>query len=141
MRHVNYVISNGLVRFARDHGCGIRLEELRGIRQTSRQRKETKRQADKNRDYWPYFDLETKVLYKAALAGVPVSPGAVHDSPQAPYATDPVRDTAQERESHGFSRVECQISCQAYLSARHSCSPLGCMLPSYYIGEGGADGH
>jgi len=29
-----------------------------------------------------------------------VSPGAVHDSPQAPYATDPVRGTAQEGESH-----------------------------------------
>jgi putative transposase len=162
VRHVNHVISKEIVQFAVDHGCGIRLEELRGIRQTAKQRTETKRQADKNRDYWPYFDLETKVLYKAALAGVPVEkvpaaytsksccrcgaigqrerhsfrcprcgyrghadhnasrnvgrwigvscpvvlergtpamgasvpPGAVHDSPQAPYATDPVRGTA-----------------------------------------------
>ncbi len=162
VRHVNHISSKEIVQFAVDHGCGIRLEELRGIRQTVKQRKDTKRQADKNRDYWPYFDLETKVLYKAALAGVPVetvpaaytsksccrcgaigqrerhsfrcprcgyrghadhnasrnvgrwigascpvmlergagvmpvsvSPGAVHDSPQAPYATDPARGTA-----------------------------------------------
>ncbi len=161
VRHVNHVISKELVQFAADQGCGIRLEELRGIRQTTRQRKDTKRQADTNRDYWPYFDLETKIVYKAALAGVPVEtvpaaytskscchcgaigprerhsfrcprcgyrghadhnasrnvgrwvgascpvvlerdasvmlasvpPGAVHDSPQAPYATDPVRGT------------------------------------------------
>ncbi len=72
VRHVNHVISKQIVRFAQDQGCGIRLEELRGIRAASRQRKETKRQADMNRDYWPYFDLETKVVYKAALAGVPV---------------------------------------------------------------------
>jgi len=162
VRHVNHVISKEIVQFAVDHGCGIRLEELRGIRQTARQRTDTKRQADKNRDYWPYFDLETKVMYKAALAGVPVEkvpaaytsksccrcgaigqrerhsfrcprcgyrghadhnasrnvgrwvgvscpvvlergagampasvpPGAVYDSPQAPYATDSVRGTA-----------------------------------------------
>ena len=72
VRHVNHVISKQIVRFAADHGSGIRLEELRGIRQTSKQRTNTKRQADKNRDYWPYFDLETKIMYKAALAGVPV---------------------------------------------------------------------
>jgi len=162
VRHVNHVISKQLVHFAKDHGCGIRLEELCGIRATATQRKDTKSQADKNRDYWPYYDLETKVAYKAALAGVPVdkvpaaytskscsrcgaigqrerhafrcprcgyrghadhnasrnvgrwvglscpvmlekggaamasvvSPGAVDDSPHAPYATDPVRGTA-----------------------------------------------
>ncbi len=167
VRHVNHIISKEVVRFAVDHGCGIRLEELRGIRQTTRQRKDIKKQADKNRDYWPYYDLETKIVYKAALAGVPVEkvpaaytsksccrrgaiglrerhrfrcprcayrghadhnasrnvgrwvgascpvvlergasvmgvsvpPGAVHDSPHAPYATDPVRGTAQEGES------------------------------------------
>jgi len=72
VRHVNHVISKEIVQFAQDHGCGIRLEELRGIRQTAKQRTSTKRQADKNRDYWPYFDLETKVMYKPALPGVPV---------------------------------------------------------------------
>jgi len=38
VRHVNHVISKEVVRFAQDHGCGIRLEELRGIRQTAGQR-------------------------------------------------------------------------------------------------------
>lgn len=71
-RQVNHTISKDLVRFAADHGCGIRLEDLSGIRRTSRQRKDTKRDAGHNRDYWPYYDLETKIVYKAALAGVPV---------------------------------------------------------------------
>ncbi len=43
VRHVNHVISKQVVRFAVDHGCGIRLEELRSIRQTARQRADTKR--------------------------------------------------------------------------------------------------
>jgi putative transposase len=72
VRHVNHRISKEVVRFAQDHGCGIRLEDLAGIRQRTRQRTDTKRDAGHNRDYWPYFDLETKICYKAALAGVPV---------------------------------------------------------------------
>jgi IS605 OrfB family transposase len=61
-----------VVRFAQDHSCGLRLEGLSSIRQRTRQRQDTKRDAGHNRDYWPYFDLETKICYKAALAGVPV---------------------------------------------------------------------
>ena len=72
MRHVNHVISKAVVRFAQAHGCGIRLEDLTGIRQRTRQRKKTRSDAGHNRDYWPYYDLETKITYKAALAGVPV---------------------------------------------------------------------
>ena len=72
VRHVNHVISKAVVRFAQAHGCGIRLEDLTGIRQRTRQRKETRSDAGHNGDYWPYYDLETTITYKAALAGVPV---------------------------------------------------------------------
>lgn len=64
IRHVNHIIAKELVRFARKHGCGIRMEDLSGIRQ-SKQRRSTKSKADQNRDFWPYFDLETKTAYKA----------------------------------------------------------------------------
>src|SRR5919202_1767835 len=70
VRHVNHVISKAVVRFAQAHGCGIRLEDLTGIRQRTRQRKATRTDAGHNRDYWPYDDLATKITYKAALAGV-----------------------------------------------------------------------
>jgi len=70
MQHVNHIISKELVSFAQRHGCGIRFEDLSDIRQT-RQRKTTKRDSGQNRDFWNYFDLEQKTLYKALLAGVP----------------------------------------------------------------------
>lgn len=69
VRHINHIISKKLVAFAKEHKCGIRMEDLSGIRQ-SRQRKSTKSKADLNRDFWPYYDLETKTAYKALKAGV-----------------------------------------------------------------------
>ena len=170
VQHVNHVISKAVVRFAQAYGCGIRLEDLTGIRQRTRQRKATRTDAGHNRDYWPYDDLATKITYKAALAGVPVETvpaaytsksccrcgavglrerqsfrcprcgyrghadhnasrnvgrwvgvscplvleqggavmassvprGAVNGSPQARYATGPVRGTEQEREFHAL---------------------------------------
>jgi len=103
VRHVNHVISKQLVRFAQDHGCGIRLEELRGIRANATQRKDTKRQADKNRDYWPYYDLETKVAYKAALAGVSV------DKVPAAYTSKSCSRCGAigQRERHAFRCPRC----------------------------------
>lgn len=82
IRPVNHIIAKELVRFARKHGCGIRMEDLSGIRQSrrgpaacatripSRQRKSTKAKAELNRDFWPYYDLETKTAYKALGASV-----------------------------------------------------------------------
>ncbi|MER3479176.1 MAG: transposase [Meiothermus sp.] len=70
IRHINHIISKKLVAFAQEHGCGIRMENLSGIRNTQ-QRKKTRGQAELNRDFWPYYDLETKTAYKALRAGVP----------------------------------------------------------------------
>jgi len=69
IRHINHIISKKLVAFAKEHGCGIRMEDLSGIRQ-SKQRQSTKAKADLNRDFWPYYDLESKTAYKALGAGV-----------------------------------------------------------------------
>lgn len=69
VRYVNHVVSKKLVAFAKEHGCGIRMEDLSGIRR-SKQRKSTKSKADLNRDFWPYYDLESKTAYKALGAGV-----------------------------------------------------------------------
>jgi putative transposase len=72
IQHINHIISKEIVQFAKAHNCGIRLEDLSGIRANSKQREITKRDAAENRDYWPYYDLEIKILYKARLAGVKV---------------------------------------------------------------------
>jgi putative transposase len=70
--HINHCLSKEVVALAQRCQAGIRLEDLAGIRQRSRQRQTTKTDAGKNRDYWPFFQLEQFILYKAHLAGVEV---------------------------------------------------------------------
>jgi putative transposase len=72
IQHINHIISKQIIQFAKANNSGIRLEDLSGIRANSKQREITKRDAAQNRDYWPYFDLEIKILYKARLAGLEV---------------------------------------------------------------------
>jgi IS605 OrfB family transposase len=70
--HINHKISKEIVGLAERTGNGIRLEDLSGIRQNSKQRKETKSDNGQNRDYWPFYQLEKFCGYKAALSSVPV---------------------------------------------------------------------
>jgi putative transposase len=81
MTHINHVISKELVQFAKDFGMGLRFEDLTGIRQTSKQRKQTKSDAGNNRDSWAFYQLEQFTRYKAIRAGVPVQ------SVPAPYTS------------------------------------------------------
>jgi IS605 OrfB family transposase len=81
MTHINHVISKELVQFAKDFGMGLRLEDLSGIRQTSKQRKKTKSDAGNNRDRWAFYQLEVFTRYKAIRSGVPVQ------SVPAPYTS------------------------------------------------------
>lgn len=69
LQHINHIFSKKLVTFVRGDSCGIRMEDLSGIRQ-SRQRRSTKGQADLN------HDLETRVAYKALRAGYMAHPQA-----------------------------------------------------------------
>lgn len=71
IQHINHIISKEAIAFAKKHQCGIRLEDLSGIRQ-SKQRKKTKSDASQNRDFWPFYQLEQYITYKAELAGVKV---------------------------------------------------------------------
>jgi IS605 OrfB family transposase len=71
MTQINHEISKQLVQFAKDFGMGLRLEDLSGIRQNSKQRKKTKSDAGNNRDYWAYSQLEKFTMYKAIREGVP----------------------------------------------------------------------
>jgi putative transposase len=70
--HINHKISKEIVGLAERAGCGIRLEDLTGIQQTSKQRKKTKSDNGQNRDYWPFYQLETFVGYKSAIRSIPV---------------------------------------------------------------------
>lgn len=65
--HINHCISKQIVSLAKRNSCGIRMEDLSGIRQTIKQRKKTKSDATKNRDFWPFYQLELFTKYKAQL--------------------------------------------------------------------------
>ncbi|AOQ23059.1 IS200/IS605 family transposase ISHarch20 [Moorella thermoacetica] len=70
---VNHKISRVVVKFAKSQGVIlIRMENLKGVRWTTRQRKVQKRDHGRNLDYWPYYQLQQFIKYKAALAGTRV---------------------------------------------------------------------
>lgn len=65
IQYWNHVIAKKIVQFAIDCGASIlKLEDLSNIRSM---RKYWKR-ADRNVNSWAFFDLETKITYKAQLA-------------------------------------------------------------------------
>ena len=102
--HINHTISKQIVGLAKRSGCGIRLEDLSGICQNTKQRKTTKSDAGKNRDYWPFFQLETFCLYKSELISV-----AVEKMP-APY-TSKTHHTCGRigvRNRHDFYCAHCE---------------------------------
>ncbi len=67
--HLNHCVSKEVVALAVRHACGIRIEDLSGIR-ASKQRKTTKSDAGQNRDFWPFYQLEQFIAYKAQLSSV-----------------------------------------------------------------------
>jgi putative transposase len=65
---INHTIAKRLVESAQRSAAGIGLEDLTGIRQRVKARRSQRpRQAN-----WGFFQLRQCVMYKAALAGVPV---------------------------------------------------------------------
>lgn len=65
---VNHWISKQLVQRAKGTGCGIALEDLKGIRERVTVRKSQRRQHHS----WAFYQLRRFIEYKAKLAGVPV---------------------------------------------------------------------
>jgi IS605 OrfB family transposase len=81
MTHINHIISKELVQFAKDHGMGLRFEDLSGCRSTMKQKKKIKSDSAENRDAWAFYQLELFTRYKAIQSGVPV------DNVPAPYTS------------------------------------------------------
>lgn len=69
MREVNHAISRRIVRFADSVDADVSLEDLSGIRQTSKQRRKNRSDAGTSRHTWAFYDLEQKISYKMALKG------------------------------------------------------------------------
>ena len=137
VRHINHIISKEVVAYARRHGCGIRLEDLSGIR-TSKQPKGVKRNVAHNRDYWPYYDLEQKILYKAGLAGVRVE----KVPPQYTSKTCCKCGAIGERQRHDFHCKRCGYRGHSdHNAARNIGAWLGMACPlELHVAAGGVHG-
>jgi putative transposase len=70
--YINHCLSKEVVALAQRCNAGIRLEDLTDIRHHTQQRHTTKTDAGQNRDYWPFYQLEKCIGYKAQLAGIVV---------------------------------------------------------------------
>ncbi|MGI9951312.1 transposase [Moorellaceae bacterium AZ2] len=70
---MNHKISRAVLDFAVAQGVTlIRMEDLTGVRWATAQRKEQKSDHGRNLDYWPYYQLQHFIEYKARLAGIQV---------------------------------------------------------------------
>jgi putative transposase len=69
VKDINHKISRKVVNYAKKHNCGIKLEDLTGIRNNKKQAKSFKVHLNS----WAYYQLQQFIGYKAQLAGVCVA--------------------------------------------------------------------
>ena len=131
--HINHCLSKDVVARAQRCGAGIRLEDLSGIRSRAHQRRTTKTDAGQNRDYWPFFQLEQFIIYKAQLAGV-----AVEKVPAA-YTSKSCHlcGALGSRKKHAFVCTRCHYHAHADANAAQNirdwfgwCCPLVLEAPA-----------
>jgi putative transposase len=69
VRDINHKISKKIVDNAYENGYGIKLEELKGIRNNKKQAKSFRYSLNS----WSFYQLQTMIEYKAKLLGVPIA--------------------------------------------------------------------
>jgi putative transposase len=68
VKDINHKISKQIVQFAKDNQCGIKLEQLTGIRNS----KKNNRTFRYTLNSWSYYQLGAMIAYKALLQGIAV---------------------------------------------------------------------
>lgn len=68
VKDINHKISKQIVEFAKDNKCGIKLEQLTGIRNSKKNSKSFRYTLNS----WSYYQLGVMIAYKALLQGIPV---------------------------------------------------------------------
>jgi IS605 OrfB family transposase len=64
MESVNHTISRQIVRFAEYHNADVVVEDLKGCRDTMKQRKKSRSDSGQFRHSWSFYSLESKLGYK-----------------------------------------------------------------------------
>lgn len=131
--HINHCISKELVALAKRQNAGIILEDLSGIRETAKQHQKTKADAGQNRDYWPFYQLETFVRYKALEAGVRVESVRPHYTSKTCHRCGALN----ERRKHAYVCTRCGYQAHADANAAMNvrdwhglCCPLELEVPA-----------
>ena len=76
IRDCNHKISRKVVELAQQHNCGIKLEDLRGIRGGKRAQNTKKNKSGESFkssiNTWEFYQQELMIIYKAKICGIPV---------------------------------------------------------------------
>jgi putative transposase len=99
MSDVNHRISGQIVRAAKESNRAIALEDLTGIRERAAKGKRMRKMLGG----WAFYDLRTKIEYKAKAAGVPV----VFVDPAYTSKTCSACDSIGSRRKHKFVCKSC----------------------------------
>lgn len=100
MKDQDHKISRSVVNFAiQNHVSEIRLEQLEGIRKTTRQ----SRKNEKNLHTWPFYRTAQFIEYKAALAGIRV----VYVNPAYTSQACPVCGTRHKMKDRRYKCKNC----------------------------------
>lgn len=139
---INHCISKELVALAIKTQSGIRLEDLSNIRKSAKQRKAAKSDAGQNRDYWPFYQMESFVRYKAIAAGVPVDKA----SPRYTSKTCHHCGALNQRKKHAYVCARCGYQAHADANAAQNirdwyglCRPLELDVPAGGLHEPAPD--
>jgi IS605 OrfB family transposase len=111
-KDTNHVISKKLVEKAKDTGCGIAVEDLKGIRDRARFRKTQRARMSG----WSFAQLRSFVEYKARMDGVPtVAVDPRHTSRMCSQCGHVAK--ANRKSQSEFECRHCGFSCNADINA------------------------
>lgn len=76
IRDINHKISKEIVKLALKNNCGIKLENLKGIRNNTKRRSNKKNKNGESFkssiNTWEFYQLQSMIEYKAKICGIPV---------------------------------------------------------------------
>jgi len=76
IRDINHKVSRKIVEIAQENKCGIKLEDLKGIRKNNKKRSNKKNKNGESFkssiNTWEFYQLQTMIEYKAKICGIPV---------------------------------------------------------------------